>query len=75
MDRERYHTTEEAAGFVGYSVRQFRRLVEKHNIPAYGPGLNRFKLVDLDTFMENPQAFTLSRIPRRCGGGFKQVQL
>lgn len=73
MDRERYRTTEEAAEYIGYSVRHFRRLVEKHSIPAFGPELNRFKLADLDTFMENPEAFKSPRIVHRRRGGFTPV--
>lgn len=73
MDRERYHTTEEAAEYIGYSVRHFRRLVEKHSIPAFGPESNRFKLADLDTFMENSNAFKSVRIVHRRRGGFTPV--
>lgn len=73
MDRERYRNTEEAAEYIGYSVRHFRRLVKEYGIPAFGPELNRFKLADLDTFMENPNAFKPTRLVHRRKGGFTPV--
>ncbi len=70
-----YLRASEAAEYIGYSVRHFRRLVEQYSIPAFGPELNRFKPADLDTFMENPHAFISSRHvrPNRRRGGFTPV--
>ena len=74
-DHEWYLTTGEAAEYIRYSVRQFRRLVDKHSIPAFGPELNRFRFADLDSFMKNPNAFKVERAIHRRAGGFTPVQL
>jgi len=74
-DHEWYLTTGDAAEYIRYSVRQFRRLVDKHNIPTFGPESNRFRLADLDTFMENPNAFKVARAIHRRAGGFTAVQV
>lgn len=68
-----YIDTKAAAEFCGYSPRHFLRLVERHDIPRYGPGSNRYLVDDLHLFMDNPNAFQVARVPRRRSSGFTPV--
>lgn len=73
--QEGYRTAEDAAEYIQYSVRHFWRLVSEHGIPTYGPANNRFRISDLDTFMENPQAFKSTVVQSRRRGGFTKVSV
>lgn len=47
-------TTEEAAAYLGTSVRHLRRLVSDHELSRYKVGgRNRFSDVDLDAWLES----------------------
>jgi hypothetical protein len=53
----RYTDAIGAAIYMGYSTSRFRELAKEFYIPRYGQANNRFKLSDLDMFMENPYCF------------------
>jgi hypothetical protein len=55
----------QAAAYCGYSADRFRRIVKEYSVPRYGPSRNRFKIADLDDWMENPPAFRSVQPARR----------
>ena len=52
-----YLRLSEAAAYVRFSVRQFKRYVERDAIPTCGPDGRLFRRADLDTWVDNPAAF------------------
>lgn len=69
-----YLTLAKAANYCGYkSAKHFWRLLREYNLPRYGPNQNRYRISDLDTWMENPEAFKSKPQPRRRSGGFTPV--
>jgi hypothetical protein len=64
----------EAATYCGYSETQFKRFVETYSIPKYGPKKNRFRVEELDSFMDDPAGFAKKEAaPRRSRGAFTPV--
>ena len=71
-----YLALTDAAEYCGYkSPKHFWTLLRRDDVPKYGPNGNRYRIVDLDTWMENPKAFKKQRVPRRRAGGFTPVQV
>lgn len=69
-----YLSATDAAQYCGgYSRRHFMRLVKEFHIPIKTG--NRFAVRDLDTWMENKEAFRVIKrpAPRRNAGGFTPV--
>ncbi|WP_034638273.1 helix-turn-helix domain-containing protein [Desulfovibrio cuneatus] len=56
-----YLSATDAAQYLGYKPSTFRAHVRGGAVPRYGPRGNRFRKVDLDAWMENPQAFSKQR--------------
>jgi len=57
-------TTEEAADYLGTSVRHVRRLVSDHELSRYKVGgRNRFADVDLDAWLESRRVAGSTRSP------------
>lgn len=69
----KYLTEHEAAQHIRYSVRSFRRFVDRYRIPAFGPKRNRYKLALLDQWMEDANAFSDSSNGFRRPGQFTPV--
>lgn len=61
-----YVNLKEAAEYCGYSDSQFAALAKKYPLPRYGPSQTRFRIADLDAWMERPEDFTPSATPRRA---------
>ena len=58
-------TTEEAAQYLGTTVRHLRRLVSDHELSRYKVGgRNRFADVDLDAWLEARRVAGTSRLSR-----------
>lgn len=61
-------TTEEAAAYLGTSVRHVRRLVSDHELSRYKVGgRNRFADVDLDRWLDERRVEGGQRMPRLRG--------
>ncbi len=67
-----YVNTPSAAHYCGYGVKHFRDMMKGYKLPKYGPKRNRYKLSDLDTWMESPNAFETHVGTRK--GNFKRVE-
>jgi len=50
----------ESAQYCGYSVDTFRRHMKTYPLPKYGPKANRYKCLDLDKWMEDPEQFRVA---------------
>lgn len=74
MDERMYFNLKDAARFLGYAPRTFQEYVRQYRIPRVGPRQNRFSRRDLESFMENPQAFIPLK-PKTHNRPFKPVQL
>ncbi|MDR3044033.1 MAG: helix-turn-helix domain-containing protein [Desulfovibrio sp.] len=72
-----YLNTKQAAAYLGYSVKRFSIYAREGSIPRRGPRLNRFRIVDLDAFMENPRVFvSQASTPRpRTREGFTPIRI
>ncbi len=72
-----YLNTKQAAAYLGYSVKRFCLYAREGAIPRRGPRLNRFRIADLDAFMENPRVFTtVPATPRpRTRDGFTPIRI
>ena len=53
-----YVNFKQAAQYCGYKPDAFRKLISGYKLPKYGPNGNRYKLSDLDRFMEDPSEFS-----------------
>ncbi|MBI9113036.1 helix-turn-helix domain-containing protein [Maridesulfovibrio ferrireducens] len=74
IDSAKYISKAQAAKYIGYSRRQLGRFIDKYKIPTYGPEANRFKMQDLDSWMENPESFLRRKVTsRRRKQGFTPV--
>lgn len=56
-----YVNFNQAAQYCGYKPEYFRKMVKGYYIPKYGPKRNRYKLDDLNKFMEDCSTFIPSR--------------
>jgi len=65
----------EAAAYVRFSVRQFKRFVERDSIPSYGPGGKLYIRADLDAWVMNPAIFRVQKRPVRRLGQFTPVEI
>lgn len=63
----------EAADYVRFSVRQFRRYVERDSIPTCGPGGKLYLKADLDAWVNDPAVFRVHHRPSRRIGQFTRV--
>ena len=72
-----YRRLAEAADYVRFSVRQFKRYVERDSIPTCGPGGKLYLKADLDAWVENPAAFkkSVQHRPNRRLGQFTPVSV
>lgn len=52
-----YLTLPQAAEYCGYSTDHFREILKGYAVPTYGPKNNRYRAVDLDAWMENPDEY------------------
>ncbi|WP_319764427.1 DNA-binding protein [Maridesulfovibrio sp.] len=70
-----YINRADAAEYVGYSAKQFGRYVTADHIPTYGPKNSRYKVADLDSWMEDRKTFTKKKYTsrRRPKEGFTPV--
>lgn len=57
----------EAAEYCGYSTAKFRQFAKDYDIPKCGPNLNRYRKVDLDSFMACPGDFYNPLRVRKAG--------
>ena len=77
MMETRWLTSSQAAEYCGYSVKSFRKMVKKYQVPRYGPKRNRYDRWDLDTWMQDPNVFLrksyVSPWRRRVPGEFTPV--
>lgn len=62
---QEYFNTNEAAEYCGYASETFRRHVKKYPLPRYGAKRNRLKRIDLDVWMEEPNAFKVVNMASR----------
>ena len=72
-----YLNLEKAAEYCGYRPRTFRNKVKEFSIPRRGDEENRFSVLDLDRWMEDPKCF-LRDLPTnysRRPGGFTPVHV
>ncbi|MFW5489062.1 MAG: DNA-binding protein [Desulfovibrio sp.] len=68
MIRPEYLNLKNAAVYCGYnSARSFSNLIKEYELPKYGPNRNRYKVSDLDDFMESPTSFVAAPVRRRTG--------
>ena len=65
----------EAADYVRFSVRQFKRYVERDSIPTCGPSGKLYLKADLDAWVNNPAAFRVQKRPSRRVGQFTPVSV
>lgn len=65
----------EAAAYVRFSVRQFKRFVERDNIPSRGPSGRLYRRDELDAWVENPAIFRVKKQPIRRMGQFTPVTI
>ena len=65
----------EAAAYVRFSVRQFKRYVERDNIPNCGPDGKLYLKADLDAWVNNPAVFRVQKRPSRRVGQFTPVNV
>lgn len=63
----------EAADYVRFSVRQFKRYVERDSIPTCGPGGKLYIKSDLDAWVNDPAVFRVQKRPSRRIGQFTRV--
>ena len=73
---QNYLTAAQAAEYCGYSPKNpdhFRGLVEVGCVPTYGPGRKRWRISDLDIWMEDQHAFTRRKTVGRSRRGFTPV--
>lgn len=69
-----YLSLAEAAKYCGYkSAKHFWSLLRQCDVPRYGPNENRYRVADLDDWMQNPKVFKKRPVPRRRAGGFTPV--
>lgn len=64
MDHQEWFTLKEAAVYCRYSPSRFRTLAREYQIPRGGPEGSRFRRINLDIFMESPEAFKQDFRPR-----------
>lgn len=60
-----YVNLKEAAEYCGYSESQFGALLRQYPLPRYGPKRTRYRLTELDAWMERPEDFKPTPTARR----------
>ena len=65
----------EAAEYVRFSVRQFKRFVERDHIPSRGPDGRLYCRDDLDAWVDNQAIFRVKKQPSRRIGQFTPVTI
>lgn len=72
-ERQEYLTLAEAAQYTGYSPDTLGQYFREGEVPRYGPKRNKFRKVDIDAYMENPQIFRSAQRVNRPKQGFIPV--
>lgn len=53
-----YLNQKQAAAYCGFSVDHFRKdVLPSYELPKYGPKRNKYRIIDLDAFMAEPEVF------------------
>jgi hypothetical protein len=69
----RYLSLTEAAEYCGYRPRYFAKRLREYALPKYGEKGTRYRIEDLDLWMENPAIFQQVKPQRARGKAFTLV--